>query len=205
VTLPPLGHSEIAVRYAPFSLATLDEAVVRVDGGADLGVMDYRLSGRGVPPAPAELKSLFAAIGGEAGQGTVQWRNPLREPVEAVVEFAVTSGPPGDLEVLMDPAHRRQTVPPGGAVQVPVTFRPSSLETVDGEVTVSVPTPPAGVSDGGLCWRLPVRGVAEAAGPGGSGSSSAFKFQCDARSRVEQVGGLWHCAGISQPIVCWPR
>lgn len=181
----------MSVQYTPSSLSTLDEAVVRIDGGADAGVLDYRLSGRGVPPAPAERTSLFAVLGGEPGQCAVQWRNPFPDPVEAEFEFAVTSGPPGDLKALLEPSQRRQTVPPGEEVHVSISFHPSSLQTVDGEVTVSVPTPPgevSGTAAGPLCWRLPVRGIAEAAGDEGI-SGPAFRFQCEARSRVEQVRG----------------
>ena len=185
-TLPPAGYREVLVEYSPCSLARLDEAVVRVDGGDEAGVLEYRISGRGVPPGPAECTTLLAMLGGDSSgpQGAVQWRNPFLEPVEA--EFGLSTSHPDQLSLLVEP--RRQVVQPSATVQIPLAFRPLSLDAVSGEVTVTVASPPEG-APGPMHWHLPVRGEAEAR-QSSSGTGSAFKFKCKARGKMEQVGGV---------------
>ena len=214
-TVPPLSSCEVSVEYTPCSLSHLDECVVTVDGGTDVPATEYRVTGRGVPPSPADCTTLRAAPG-ELGQASVTWRNPFAEPVEAVVSLsASSSSPAGVLELLLDPGQQRQMVGPLATVQLPVSFRPSTAEAeASGEILVLVAHPP-GLAEA-ITWKLPVRGVVEAKQPqqqqqlqqqpvgeteagdvGGDAASasasasasapSAFKFRCKALTRMEQV------------------
>ena len=173
------------------------------------------MTGRGVPPSPADCTTLRAAPG-ELGQASVAWRNPFAEPVEAVVSLSASSSSSsaGALELLLDPGRRRQTVGPLATVQLPVSFRPSTAEAeAYGEILVLVAQAP-GLAEA-VTWKLPLRGVVEAKQPqpqqmqqqpageteaeevGGDAASasasasasapSAFKFRCKALTRMEQV------------------
>ncbi len=73
-------------------------------------------------------------------------------------------------------------LPPVLAPQVPLSFTPSNLKAVNGEVTISCTSPPAGLSVP-LSWRLPVRGFAEAKQSAGA----TFRFRSKARSKTVET------------------
>ncbi|GAX74871.1 hypothetical protein CEUSTIGMA_g2317.t1 [Chlamydomonas eustigma] len=183
VTIPALGFAEFSVEYTPCSLSLLESAVVTLEEvSGDVGRREYHMTGRGLPPAPAELTTLLASLGptppSRGAPGMVTWKNPFPTAVTAEISL---SNPAPEIELGLDHAFRAQLVQPFALVQIPLSFRPTSFKTLVTDVLVNVSRPPGLPQP--LTWRLPVRGIPEAKQTTGA----SFKFKCKSRSKTEQT------------------
>lgn len=177
-SIPAYSTADLTLEYTPCSLSLLEEGMVRVES-EDIGVHDFAVSGKGVPPVAAETTTLVAVLG-TSSQGVVSWRNPFSEPVEASVGCSMSSH---EIAMMLDEASTTQTVQPFAMLQVPLSFCPTSLRVATGDVTVTVAQPPGLISAEPLTWHMPVRGTAEAVQMTGT----ALKFRCKARATLDEV------------------
>jgi len=179
LTLPPYGIADVTLKYIPGSLGEVEQAVVSI-GSPETGIWEYHASGRGTQPSPAEPIPLSAVLGTSSGQGVVSWRNPFGHAVQVDVSL---SGSP-EVELLMDDHQRQAVVGPQATLNVPLSFRPSSLTVASAELAVTLTEGALGNDIGErLVWLFPIKGVAEAKAALGT----VFKYRCKARSVLEET------------------